>query len=233
MQGIILCGGLGTRLRDAVPGLPKPMFPIGTRPFLALLLEYLEQQGFARLVLSVGHLHHRISDYFGARLGAVELVYSVEEQLLGTGGAIRHSMSLTEPGADVFVLNGDTFLEMDYAAMRAARRDAGTCLAVALHATDDVARFGKVTIAAGRMVAMEEKGGTGAGLINAGVYLLDRALLDAYDLPTVFSFEHDFLAPQLGELRPAAYVSDAYFIDIGTPESYRQAQAELVARFGG
>ena len=226
MEAIILAGGLGTRLRSILPDLPKPMAPIGSRPFLAILLDHLEGQGIYKVILAVGSLHEKIVDFFGSRYGSLTLLYSEEAEPLGTGGAIARSLRLSSSDV-VFVLNGDTFLKIDYAAMLAVHETAGAEVTVALQSVPDVSRFGKTKVKDGRIVAFDEKGATGAGLINCGVYLVSRRVFDGYNLPDVFSFETDFLQPFIGDLRAAAYITDAYFIDIGVPESYSRAQAEL------
>src|SRR3954468_10612314 len=112
MEGIILAGGLGTRLRSRLSNLPKVMAPIAGRPFLELLLNRMVAAGCARIVLSVGHLHRVISDAFGDSFQGAELIYAVEETPLGTGGAIRLALGLTRESS-VLILNGDTFLELD------------------------------------------------------------------------------------------------------------------------
>ena len=124
MEAIVLAGGLGTRLRARVGDRPKPMAEVAGRPFLALLLDYLEVQGFTRVVLSVGYRREAISGYFGARSGGIDLHYAVEAEPLGTGGAITHALaeSLEDP---LWVLNGDTMLHLDYQAMLAAHAHGG------------------------------------------------------------------------------------------------------------
>lgn len=231
MEAIVLAGGLGTRLRDTVPDLPKAMAPIGGRPFLAYLLDYLASQGVARVVISVGYRHEQIIGCFGAAHGAMKLEYCVEDSPLGTGGAIRKSLGQVE-GDSVFILNGDTLAAVDYAAMHAEQRARGAGLSMALKTVPDASRYGRVEVADGCVMRFQEKGYAGPGLINLGVYLMGTGLMGTYDLPEKFSFEQDFLHPHLDSLRPVAHVSDDYFIDIGVPEDYRRAERELPARFG-
>ena len=231
MEAIVLAGGLGTRLRETVPNLPKPMAPIGSRPFLTYLLENLSQQGVGRVVLSVGYRHEQISRYFGDTYAAMSLIYSIEDAPLGTGGAIRQSMQLVTDDV-VFVLNGDTMAAVDYPNMHSRHKAEGAHLTMALRAVPDASRYGRVEVAQGRVVRFQDNTHTGAGLINAGVYLMRADLLGAYDLPMKFSFEQDFLLPQLAALSPLAVTTDGYFIDIGIPEDFHRAQVELPERFG-
>ena len=129
-RAIVLAGGQGTRLRSVIDGLPKPMAPVAGRPFLAHLLDRLERRGVERVVLSVGYLSESIVAAFGTRYRGLEIAYSVEETPLGTGGGLRQALDLAG-GFPVFALNGDTIVELDYAAMWRARETAGTALALA------------------------------------------------------------------------------------------------------
>jgi D-glycero-alpha-D-manno-heptose 1-phosphate guanylyltransferase len=223
MQAIILAGGLGTRLRSVIPDLPKPMAPVAGRPFLAWVLDRLADAGFRRVVLAVGYRHEAIRDHFGTAYRGIGLAYSVEEVPLGTGGAMRLALGhITE--SPVFVLNGDTYLEVDYAAMLAAHVANGVGLTVAVARVADVSRYGSLSIGDDRILAFLEKGSQGPGYINAGVYLMARGILDAFPIGTSLSFENELLVPRVAQLRPLAFRADGLFIDIGVPEDYERAQ---------
>jgi D-glycero-alpha-D-manno-heptose 1-phosphate guanylyltransferase len=232
MQAILLAGGLGTRLRGVVSDLPKPMAPIDGRPFLAFLLDELSAAGFTSAVLAVGYRHEAIQQHFGDRYRSLLLHYSVEPEPLGTGGALRLALAQTA-APEIFVLNGDTYLELDYSAMRAAHRQARAELTVAVRQVPEAGRYGALDLAAGHIRGFFEKGRSGPGAINAGVYLLSRGLFDRYELPPAFSFETDFLAPRVLALKPLAFAADKLFIDIGIPENYARAQELLPARSEG
>ena len=220
----MLAGGRGTRLAAVVPDLPKPMAPIAGVPFLSYLLQTLIDNGFTRVVLSIGYRAEAIRSYYGARFKSLEIAYCEEASPLGTGGGIRAAMRVA--GAErVFVVNGDTFVGVDYQAMLAAHP--GDDLTVALTPVPDVARYGSVEVADGRIAAFREKGLDGPGYINAGVYLMRRELLESPGLPEAFSFETDVLMGRLSSLRPAVFLASGYFIDIGVPEDYSRAQTEL------
>ena len=220
---MVLAGGLGTRLRSLLPDRPKPMAPIAGSPFLAYLLDDLAAQGVRRVVLSVGYRCAAIMDFFGARFAGMAIDYAIEVEPLGTGGAIARALAMLE-GSQGFVLNGDTFLELDYGAMAAAPGDRH--MVMALHAVPEVARYGRVVVADGRVQSFFP-GGSGAGLVNAGVYLLRADQFERHPMPARFSFEKDFLMPKAGELRPHAFLCEGTFIDIGVPEGYREAQRVL------
>ena len=223
MEAIILAGGLGTRLRQVVQDLPKPLAPVARRPFLAILLEYLALHGFASVVLSVGYRHEQIEAAIGSAFAGLRVRYAVEDRPLGTGGAIRLAARQCD-AAETFVLNGDTYLELEFDAMRAAHRAAGTRLSVCTVEVPDVARYGAVIVEGDRISGFAASGRTGPGRINAGVYLMARDLLEGMGLPEAFSFERDVLTPKVGELRPVAFPARGMFIDIGVPADYARAQ---------
>lgn len=226
MEAIVLAGGFGTRLRQVVPDLPKPMAPVAGRPFLAFLLEYLETQGIREVILSVGYRHEVIREFFGTQYRSIILRYSIETEPLGTGGGLRQSLELA-PASPLFVINGDTFLKMDYQDMMRAHEASAAAITLALRQVEDTSRYGAVEIQNDRIVRFIEKGDGGPGWINSGVYLLPADLFRPYDLPKVFSLEDDFLYPFIEQLQPAAYCASDYFIDIGSPEEYQRAQEEL------
>ncbi len=225
-EAIVLAGGLGTRLRSVVPDLPKVMAPIAGRPFLCYLLDYLAQQGLRRVILSVGYRCQDIIDTFGDRYGDVTIDYAIEEEPLGTGGAIAAALAMAE-GPAVFAINGDTFLHLDYQAMaRACGREPDGAMVMALHQVSDTTRYGRVKVNKNRVDGFSS-GVQGAGLINAGVYLIPRGLSKQFPVKPRFSFEKEFLEAKVSEIRPLAFVCDGVFIDIGVPEAYREAQRLL------
>ena len=231
MQAIILAGGLGTRLQAACPDVPKVMAPVGSRPFLEILIDYLASEGIESVILSVGYRHEAIVGFFGHRHGAVAISYAIEHQPLGTGGAIRKALVQISAEA-ALVLNGDTFLQVDYRKLVAAHRAAKARLTIALKRVDDVSRYGSVVLAGDRITGFAEKRAGGPGLINTGVYVVDARIFDGFDLPESYSFEHDFLYRAVDVIAPHGHVVDGYFIDIGVPEDYRRAIAELSVRPG-
>jgi D-glycero-alpha-D-manno-heptose 1-phosphate guanylyltransferase len=230
MEAIVLAGGLGTRLMSKLSGIPKAMAPIAGRPFLEILLNQLKRAGCERVLLSVGHLNETIREHFGAAFRGMRVDYVIEEGPLGTGGAIRKALDAA--GEDpVLVLNGDTFLDADYAEMMRFHKAQGAAMTIAITRQANIARYGGVVVKEKRIVGFEEKGRSGAGWINAGAYVLPKAMQWPPALPEKFSFERDFLGPEIGRLAPAAYEVDGFFLDIGVPEDLDRAQREL-AGFG-
>ena len=228
MEAIILAGGMGTRLRQVVPDLPKPMAPVAGRPFLASVLDRLIDAGFERAVLAVGYKHEAISKHFGGHHHNLLLNYSVESLPLGTGGAIRLAADQVTQ-YPVFVLNGDTYLELDYQAMLAAHQRARASLSVAVCRVPDVSRYGALELEGDVIQGFQEKGRTGPGYINAGVYLLSADVMKRIPAGEAFSFEQQLLVPQVRELWPRAFLTEGRFIDIGIPEDYDRAQRLFTA----
>ena len=222
----MLAGGLGTRLRDVVPDRPKAMVEVAGRPFLEILLDRMSRSGFAKIVLATGHLHEVIEQHFGRSWAGMELVYSVEDHPLGTGGAAWQALKLTSR-SDVFLINGDTFFNVDFAALHRFHRSLGADVTLALKPMKNFDRYGTVELKDGRITGFREKTKTEEGLINGGVYLLSRQVSLGLSFPERFSIEMDFLEKKVGEITIGGFVQDAYFIDIGIPDDYARAQWEL------
>ena len=230
MEAIILAGGFGTRLKSVVADLPKPMAPINGRPFLAFLLDSLQEKGFTRIILSVGYRSAAIRDYFGSSYRGMAITYAVESSPLGTGGAIALAMKLAKQEA-IFVFNGDTYLEIDAVALLACWQKTQLPMIVVRH-VPDAGRYGRVESDHGRITSFHEKGEAVEGLINAGCYILPKTVFDDFELPVAFSFETDYLPHALQHGSLMACPCDGLFIDIGIPEDYSKAQQLLASRHG-
>lgn len=228
-QAIVLAGGFGTRLRSVVSDVPKPMAMVAGRPFLELLLANLARNGFDKIVLSVGYLSDVISAHFGADYHGIPLAYAVESTPLGTGGAIRAALALCSSD-HVHVFNGDTYLGLDTAATDKAWDRRRVPIIVALR-VDDTSRYGKLeTDADGRILRFLEKDASGgAGLINAGCYVLPKTIVSEFPAAEHFSFETGYLRDAVTKREFFGLETDAEFIDIGTPEDYVRAQTLLAA----
>jgi len=226
VDAIVLAGGLGKRLRSAVSDLPKPMAPVNGRPFLSYLLDYLNEGPVTRCVLATGHLHEKIATHYGGHYKDLEIVYSEEIEPLGTGGGLKQAFQQAA-GREVFVLNGDTFFDVDLLKLSQVHSEHGADLTIALKPMVDISRYGVVKVEASRVKCFEEKKEAAEGFINGGVYLTRRSLFEGFDLPEKFSFEEIFLKQVVTKINVQAYFSDTYFIDIGIPEDYERAQREL------
>ena len=227
MKAIVLAGGLGTRLSGITGDIPKPMAKVGARPFLEYLLDYLVEQGIEQAVLAVSHKWEVIREHFGDAYRGMSLNYSVEDEPLGTGGAIRQALVII-PDDEIIVLNGDTLFHVDLEAMAAAHHRGGVLLTIALKQVVDCGRFGRVSISDnGVITEFQEKSTNDSGWINGGIYMLNRHLLVDFPMPVKFSFEQDLVEPNIRRIRPVAFQSNAYFIDMGVPEDYERAQSEI------
>jgi len=223
-EAIVLAGGFGTRLRNIVSDVPKAMAPIAGQPFLAYLLEFLKSQDIGRVILAVGYRHEAIRSRFGSRYRDLELVYSIEDEPLGTGGGLLKALACVD-GPFAFVFNGDTLLRLNCSAMAAlVARHPGAQLAVALRHVDDASRYGAAVVVEGRIQGFAARGISGPGLINGGCYLVARQIFERYPMPAKFSWEAEFLAARASEISALAFECDAPFIDIGVPEAFEQAQ---------
>jgi D-glycero-alpha-D-manno-heptose 1-phosphate guanylyltransferase len=225
-KAIVLAGGRGERLQSAVSNLPKPMAPVGDRPFLEYVLDRLVDAGVTDVILSIGYRAESIQDHFGSSYRTATLRYSIEKFSLGTGGAIVLALK-GEDHSPVLVLNGDTLVEVDYGALAAWYDTVVSSVGVVLCQVPDVSRYGSVILSGDRVVEFQEKGTDGPGLINAGIYVIRPTIFSLYQFGESFSFEADFLQRYCSELQPRSFVTGGYFIDIGTPEDYARAQREL------
>jgi D-glycero-alpha-D-manno-heptose 1-phosphate guanylyltransferase len=228
MEAIVLAGGFGTRLRQEVLDLPKPMAPIAGRPFLEILLSSLARKGFSRVILSLGHMANKVSSYFGDGYAGMELVYEIEAVPLGTGGAVRQAL-LRGKDDHIFVFNGDTYLDLEVTDVETQWQKNRAPIIVARE-VPDTTRYGRLNSSNGRVLGFVEKGVAGVGLINAGCYVLPLNILSDFSLGQTFSLETDFLAKAVGMLQFDLFVTNGHFIDIGVPEDYLRAQTELAGR---
>jgi D-glycero-alpha-D-manno-heptose 1-phosphate guanylyltransferase len=227
-EAIVLCGGAGTRLRSVSGATPKSMVDVGGRPFLEILLGYLQAQGVGRVVLATGIGHDIIAEWFGERWHSLAIAYSHENEPLGTGGALAQAMRRTSE-ASVLAVNGDTYFAFDAAELRRLHDAERADVTIALKHLTNFDRYGTVLLEGHRITSFLEKRPTEDGVINGGVYVLRREIF-APDLPTAFSFERDWLERRLATARVYGLAQDGYFIDIGIPEDYQRACHDLRAR---
>lgn len=225
---IILAGGLGTRLRSAVPNLPKPMAPVAGRPFLEHQFDYWIKQGVNRFVVSVGYRHEIIIGHFGNRYKDAQLEYVIEETPLGTGGGLLLAKEKMDKDASFLVLNGDTYFAVDLPTLRAfsVAHDADWCFAL-FRAHEEGRYMGMTVSAQGQITALSCKD---SRLANGGTYWVNpRALqLGAFHSGGKVSLEDDILPLAMaGGQRLFGMEFSGNFIDIGVPADYYRAPALL------
>ena len=244
MKAFILAGGLGTRLRPIIADRPKPMAQIGSQPFLAYQLDLLRRQDFTEIILCTGYMSQAIEEHFGdgGDFG-VQIIYSVEEKPMGTGGAIKNAAHLVS--GTFLVLNGDTYIQADLWDLIHFHRDrdaadrACPLATIGLSQVSDPSRSGLVQVDhVGRIVRFIEKGTVrgqapsegDCNIVSAGAYVFEPGILDFIPSDRNVSLELEVF-PHLVEMKAPlyGYMLGGSFVDMGTPEGYRRMQ-EIVDR---
>lgn len=229
MRALILAGGEGTRLRPLTTTTPKPVVPLVNRPFLTYMLEWLASHGTSDAVISSGFLADGIREVLGDRACGVDLRYVQEEKPLGTAGAIKFAADTL--GDRFLVLNGDVLTDLDLTALIEFHRAKRARATVALTPVEDPTNYGLVrTDSSGAILEFVEKPSPeqiDTNLINAGAYVLERSVLDLIPIGGRVSIERDVF-PELVDQGLYALADDSYWIDIGTPERYLQATADIL-----
>jgi D-glycero-alpha-D-manno-heptose 1-phosphate guanylyltransferase len=223
---VLLVGGLGTRLRPVLSSAPKVLASVGNGSFLDLLLRQLRNQGLTRIVMCTGYMADQVENAYGnGDSWELAIEYSRESQPMGTAGALKLAAPVLQDSPFSIVMNGDSFLEIDLESLLNFHRAKGGPITVAVVRVPNTSRYGKVVVGSDdRIARFEEKTGREVpGLINAGIYVIDRDVLRQIpDGPG--SLERDVF-PQWLERNVYAFESSGVFIDIGTPEDYAKAQA--------
>lgn len=233
LEAVVLAGGLGTRLRPVVADRPKPMALVKGRPFLEYLLDYWIGQGVGRFVLSVGYLYEVISDHFGASYRGIPVRYAIESSPLGTGGGLMQATGFLEGAGPLLVVNGDTYFPVSLSSFLRFHRDRESKLTMGLREVASADRYGTVALGGeGQVLAFHAPGTVRepVSLINGGVYLFERDLLEAYHRhwnegepvaleKDLFGWVFEQNAPFYGTI-----FRDS-FIDIGIPSDYERCQS--------
>jgi D-glycero-alpha-D-manno-heptose 1-phosphate guanylyltransferase len=223
-EAIILAGGFGTRLQSVVSDIPKPMASVGDKPFLFYILRYLESFGIERTVLSVGYRHEIISQYFGSRFGSMELLYAIENQPLGTGGAVKYASEMIQANR-FFLLNGDSFFRADLKKLYRLHNDKEARITLSLKEMQNFDRYGSVEMTPmGLISAFNEKRFCESGLINTGIYVIEKHIVANFP-EQKFSLEKDILEKEITNNTVYGQVYDGFFIDIGIPDDYQRVQS--------
>lgn len=198
------------------------MAPVNGKPFLHYIFKELQHQKIQQAVLSVGHLKEIIQDYFQDSYLGISIQYAVEHEPLGTGGGIKHAFSLVED--DAFVLNGDTFFDIELSKLKNEVAD----ISIALKPMFNFDRYGTVELNdEHRIISFNEKKYCEHGLINGGIYYFKKSLFEKITTERKFSFEKDVLEKHLLDLNIHGTIFDNYFIDIGIPEDYEKAKTDF------
>jgi len=231
-EAVFLAGGFGTRLQSVVKDVPKPMADINGKPFLHYLILFYKKQGIKHVVLSVGYLHEVVQDYFGNSYQGVKISYAIEDSPLGTGGAIKKSLKLTQSN-EVFVVNGDTMFAVNLKEIATFHFKNNSDFTLVAREVEDVSRYGNVVLGGNKRILgfFEKNDKSGKGYINGGVYLINKSYLNHFSFPEKFSIEKDFFEKYYQEGSFYGKPCHNYFIDIGIPEDYLKAQKEFASLF--
>lgn len=231
MQAIILCGGLGTRLRPVIGEKQKAMTEVQGEPFLVNIIKYLKVFNITKVIFAIGYKGNEVKEYFGdSYYFGVEVSYAEEKEPLGTGGAIRNCFDLID-GDSVFVLNGDTLFPIDLNMLSENYNEKKTDMTIACKEIIEKDRYGTIVFSKtdGIIEKFLEKNNNDkkgrdvkktGGYINGGIYLISKKLISTIEEGKKLSLENDLIPKWLTEKKViGGVISSASFIDIGTPES--------------
>lgn len=226
-EAVILAGGLGTRLRSAVPDLPKCLAPVNERPFLTYVINHLQDEGITHFIFSLGYKSEAVTAFLTKNFPSLLFKTSVEEEPAGTGGAIKKALAIAKDNC-VLIANGDTLFKVDTDLLAGIHTLSGACCSLSLKPMKNFDRYGVVEIDNCNLIqSFREKQFYESGLINGGVYAIHKNRFLEENLPDKFSFESGYLEKFYKIRRMLGVVQDKYFIDIGIPEDYERAQREL------
>jgi len=225
INAVILCGGLGTRLSKLVGDRPKPMADINGQPFLEILIEEAASYGFKRFILCTGHMSGYVEAYFAGKFKKYEILISSETAPLGTAGAIKKAESLIN--SDKFVaMNGDSLCKLDYNAFMDFHMSKKALCSVALAKAETASDYGTINVdSSGRITGFKEKViSSEPALINAGIYIINKAAVDAIPADTKYSLEKEWMPRMIESGSVYGYFTGKPVLDIGTPERYQKAK---------
>lgn len=227
MECIVLAGGLGTRLRSSIGEYPKCMADVNGKPFLHYVFEYLREQGCTRVILSLGYMHEVVTEWVDKHELKFAVDHVIETEPLGTGGGMQLALKRAT-AANVAVLNGDTIFKADLSSLFLFHKEKNAEVSIALKEMKDFDRYGVVNIDSDSCItSFEEKKQRAEGLINGGIYIINKEAFLNRHHPEKFSFEKDQLEKYVHDWQFFGQVHEGYFLDIGIPEDYAKAQVDL------
>lgn len=227
-EAIILAGGLGTRLQSVVNDRPKCMAMVAGKPFLKYILDFLSFSQIDHVVLSLGYKYEIIQDWLNNQQYSFKISFVIEDKPLGTGGAIFLALSKLKTDS-CFVLNGDTFFKVDLNEMQKFHCKNAGDITLALKPMSDFDRYGSVVLdTENKITEFQEKEYKKYGLINGGIYFLNKSILDKFNNKNTFSFEKEILEGKNQKINIIGFKSENYFIDIGIPSDYERANVDFL-----
>jgi mannose-1-phosphate guanylyltransferase len=229
VQAVVLVGGEGTRMRPLTETIPKPLIPLVDRPFLDHVFDHLARYGAHEVILSSPYLEEAFSAFIDARRGDPRITWITEPTALGTGGAIANAARSLQ--GTFLALNGDILTDLDLSALAAFHEGRNASATIALTVVEDARPFGLVDLdAEGRVQAFREKPADPVrGMVNAGTYMLEAEALRDVPADRPVSIEREIFPALIASGVPVfGFVSEAYWIDLGTPEKYLQATFDVL-----
>ena len=223
METIILAGGFGKRLSRILNDIPKPMAPVNNRPFLDYVLDYLINNGVNSVIISVYYKYNVIINHYKDIYKGLNITYSIDTEVLGTGGAIKEAL-IKSNNDQVFIVNGDTYFNVNLSNLLNYHLDKNNDITFSLKSMTNFNRYGSVeTNSSGQVLSLKEKDDCDYGKVDGGVYVVNRTIFNSWKREKEFSF-YDFMKKNLNNLNVGSLLNDEIFIDIGTPEDYEKAQ---------
>jgi D-glycero-alpha-D-manno-heptose 1-phosphate guanylyltransferase len=226
VKAVILAGGLGTRLKSVVSDRAKPMAIIDGQPFIKYLIDFVKTTNINEIILCVGHLSKTVTNYFSNNDFGIKISFSYEKEPLGTGGAIKEAIKNFNIKNDFLMMNGDSLYLFDLNKFIIDHTEHNSIISLSLKEELKPYRYGSVELDSKRIIKFNEKREIEKGLINCGVYVVKPSVFNDIDL-IKFSFEKEILEKYTKDYLINGFIYDGYFIDIGLPESYNQAQKEI------
>lgn len=226
MEAVILSGGKGTRLQSVIKDIPKTMADVNGTPFLETTLQWLNSFNINKVILAVGYKKEYIKKYFGNNYKNINLIYSEEEEPLGTGGAIKKALKECVDD-NVIVMNGDVLARVDLNKMYEKHLSLGSVMTIAVKEMTNFDRFGVVKFNKDRITRFEEKKYVEKGFMNTGIYIMNKDIFENKIEDKSFSIENDYLSKYIDKDKISPFIFAGEFIDIGIPEDYQKIQAMI------
>ncbi len=236
LQTIILCGGLGTRLKNLYPDLPKALVPVAGKPFIEWQVEWLANQGIKKIHLAAGYkadfLQRWIAEERAKKFLEQKLTFSREPEPLGTGGGLLYAMKHLGVAGGCLVLNGDTlFPAISLKEFIAFWERSGFEIVIAAAKVEDSSRFGTLIFDDNRLLlGFNEKSQGGVGWINAGIYLMNTSSFTRGSFKNAFSIEKDFFPEMVRDRKIGVFPASGKLLDMGTPDGIREMEAFLAGK---
>ena len=228
-EAIILAGGLGTRLRSVVSDVPKCMAPVAGKAFLFYIIQNLLKQRVEKFIFSLGYKSESIVEFIENNFPNISYDFSIEAEPLGTGGAILLACNKATQN-EILILNGDTFFEINVDSLYKFHFKKNAICTLCLKPMNNFDRYGVVEINDENcIISFKEKQFYKHGLINGGIYLINRKELLEQNFPERFSFENLYLENSVNRYSVFGFIQDEYFIDIGIPEDFQKAQMDFTS----